>query len=88
MYIVYIHSEYYKITTLYSKTVEEHKKLENNLLEFNGRMDKLYKEITNLKVEKTKLEDENKQLKSRINNLRNITNKLREKLKEMQKAVY
>ena len=68
MYIVYIHAEYNKIVTLYSKTVEEQKRLEDNLLEFNGKMDKLYKEITNLKVEKTKLEDENKQLKSRINN--------------------
>ncbi len=88
MYIVYIHSEYNKIVTLYTKTVEEHKKLEENLLEFNSRIDKLYKEITDLKVEKAKLVDENKTLKSRVTNLKNITNKLREKMKEMQKSIY
>jgi predicted nuclease with TOPRIM domain len=88
MYIVYIHSEYNKIVGLYTKTVEEHKKLQGNLLEFNTKIDKLYKEISDLKVEKTKLADENKTLKSRVTNLKNITNKLREKMKEMQKSIY
>ena len=60
MYIVYIHSEYNKIMVLYSKAVEEKKKLEDGLLEFNSKIDKLYKEITDLKVEKAKLVDENK----------------------------
>ncbi len=88
MYIVYLHTEFQKIVNLYSEVVEEKQKYQDNLIDFNGKLDKLYKEISTLKVDKAKLEDENKILKSRITNLKNITKKLREKVKEMQKTVY
>ena len=84
MYIVYLNGEYRKVMQLYTDSVKEQEKIENRFLEYNEKIEKLYKEISDLKLEKSNLIQDKEKLKRTILQLKKINTELKTKISTLE----
>ncbi len=84
MYIVYLNGEYKKVMQLYSDAIKEQEKMEGKFFEYNEKVEKLYKEISDLKIEKANLIQDKEHLKKQILKLKKINEELKAKIATLE----
>ena len=84
MYIVYLNGEYKKVMQLYSDAVKEQEKIEGKFFEYNEKIEKLYREISDLKIEKANLNQDKEQLKRMIEQLKKVNQELKAKIATLE----
>jgi peptidoglycan hydrolase CwlO-like protein len=88
MYIIYLHSEYNKLITLYKKSVHEQERMEARFKELTDKINELHENISDLKVENSKLADEKDELTKLNEKYKKEIEQLKERVKKLQAEIY